>query len=494
MLRDDRGRREAPPRLAEGADGVGEGLRAFEQGTRPQAGDEAAAWRRVAQRAPALGLRRWLWSGAFTVLAAGAAAALLIRQAPVEPPGAIAHAPSPVAPIVASRAPATPPSKKADARHHAGGAVRRLALSSRPLALPQGRAALAEEATVELTPRTKARATKDDAWVRVVLQQGQVGLHVAKRVAGGPGFEVVAGAYRFRVLGTRFRVARGVRGGAPVELWVDEGRVAVSHDGRALGVVEAGGHWDARPAVAARPTRPTPAATRRHDSKAKRLALARPAATRRDVVAVDAPPRQEAPVRRSRCAELGQDAATAREAVTCYLGVARGGGLAAETALYEVARLRRDVLGDGAGALEALQLSRARFPAGMLRQEVDLSIVELLPKLNRHREAIDEVARLLAQGGGIERGVDSAAELHVLRGNIYREVLEDFARAERDYAAAEEARAPFVGDATFFRGVCLQALGRADDARATFNRYLAAGRARFADEARRRLQRLGLAR
>jgi hypothetical protein len=235
------------------------------------------------------------------------------------------------------------------------------------------------------------------------------------------------------------------------------------------------------------------AATKRNEHKAKRLALARPTA-KRSSAGADAPPREEAPVRRSRCAELGERSATAREAVSCYLAVGRGDGLAAETALYEVARLRRDVLGDGAGALEALQLSRARFPAGMLRQEVDLSIVELLPKLNRHREAIDEIGRLLAQGGGLERGVDSAAELHVLRGNIYREVLEDFARAERDYADAEEARAPVVGDATFFRGVCLQALGRADDARGVFNRYLAAGRGRFADEARRRLERLGLGR
>jgi hypothetical protein len=47
-----------------------------------------------------------------------------------------------------------------------------------------------------------------------------------------------------------------------------------------------------------------------------------------------------------------------------------------------------------------------------------------------------------------------------------------------------------VGEASFFRGVCLQALGRADEAREVFLRYLADGPGRFADEARRRLGRL----
>lgn len=151
--------------------------------------------------------------------------------------------------------------------------------------------------------------------------------------------------------------------------------------------------------------------------------------------------------------------------------------------LYEAGRLRRYALGDPAGALQSFQLYRARFPRGMLRAEVDLSIVELLPKVNRHREALDEIGRLLARQGGDER----APELRFLRGNIYREVLEDFTSAERDYAAVEAARAPLVGDASFFRGVCLQSLGRADEARAAFERYLVGGAGRYQDEARRRL-------
>lgn len=489
---------ERPSRLAESGEPAARALRAFERSTRPEPRDEAVAWQRFSARhRDARGAVRWFWGGA--VAAAAVAALVLVNRFGVDAPVAVAPTAVPIAPARGPEIAPVPPVieqvQQDVAPAPAAPPARRVALSRRPLALAPGSAALAQarahgkiadvEATVDVAPHTKAHATSDSAWVRVVLQRGEVGLHVAKRVAGGPGFEVVAGAYRFRVLGTRFRVARGVRGAAPreaqdsIELWVEEGRVAVSRKGHALGVVGAGGHWDARPSTSA----------------AARVALAHPHPAASRVVAArvtEAPPVAAAPAPRARCAALAGVTATAREAVSCYLDLARGDGLSAETALYEVARLRRDVLGDGAGALSALQESRARFPAGMLRQEVDLSIVELLPKLNRHREAIAEIGRLLGDGERPSHGVERAAELHVLRGNIYREVLEDFARAERDYAAAEAERAPAVGDATFLRGVCLQALGRADEARAAFQGYLGAGTPRFADEARRRLQRLGL--
>jgi hypothetical protein len=424
----------------------------------------------------------------------------------------IARQPSaPIASSGASSVPAPAPRVEQDvgenfeqpalrrAERHVGRAVEppapRVALSSRPTAIAPGRVALEDEATLDVVEGSTARASADAAWVRVLLDEGEVGLHVAKRVPGGPGFEVVAGGYHFRVLGTRFRVARNALGGPPVELWVDEGRVAVSHDGRALGVIAAGGHWDTdeeeqaapreKPAAAerTRPARhaPTRVIAAAHPSGVAMSHASPIAAMHVSLVAAKGlalPPT---------CAALAEDAETARDAVTCYLAVARGADLAAQTALYEIARLRRDVLGDGAGALAALQDSRARFPAGILRDEVDVSIVELLANLNRHNEAIEEIGRLLADGHGSERNAD----LRVMRGNIYREVYEDFGHAERDYEAAEEARAPAVGDATFFRGVCLQALGRTAEARAAFQRYLAAGARRFADEAGRRLQRIG---
>jgi tetratricopeptide (TPR) repeat protein len=455
----------------------------------PTGGEEGAAWRRIAARqgreSSARAPRGRWFLGAGAVLAA---AALFIagrpRGKPAPTPRAVATAPSAPAPLASTQRPTIPhPLGEVGAVGHAGARAPaglevaappvRLALAPAPRPLPSGPVALggdlgeAGEATVEIAPGTSARAAGDRALVRVVVDHGEVTLHVEKRVPGGPAFEVAAGPYRFRVLGTRFRVARRAldRGrGARVELWVDEGRVAVARGARALGFVEAGGHWSA--------DRPSP-------QSAPSLEATPPSAS-----APKAPaPRSSA---RPRCEELAARIETAREALSCYLAEAQGSGLGAETALYEAARLRRDALRDEQGALETLRLYRARFPAGMLSAEVDLSIVELLPKLNRHQDALQEIGRLLAEDPGRER----AAELHLMRGNIYREVLEDFGRAERDYAAVEAAQAPLVGDATFFRGVCLQALGRSAEARATLDRYLASGSSRFADEARRHLGRL----
>jgi hypothetical protein len=123
-----------------------------------------------------------------------------------------------------------------------------------------------------------------------------------------------------------------------------------------------------------------------------------------------------------------------RAAEQCFSAQATGNGLAAEMALYEVARLRRDVLGDADGALAALDDHRARFARGSLRQEVDVFRVELLARLGRAREALASSAALLASPGGRER----AAELHLLRGNIYRQDLADPVSAAREY---EQARA-----------------------------------------------------
>jgi hypothetical protein len=105
--------------------------------------------------------------------------------------------------------------------------------------------------------------------------------------------------------------------------------------------------------------------------------------------------------------------------------------LAHELEAYEAARLRRDE-GDLAGAVAAFRDCRRRFPRGLLRLEVDLSIVELLPRLGRFQEALAESAALLAAHPHGER----TAELHRLRGNIYRDALGDPASAKREYELA----------------------------------------------------------
>jgi hypothetical protein len=126
-------------------------------------------------------------------------------------------------------------------------------------------------------------------------------------------------------------------------------------------------------------------------------------------------------------------AGNARAAERCFADQAAGTGLAAELALYELARLRRDVLGDPGGALAALDDHRARFGRGSLRQEVDMFRVELLARLGHAREALASSAALLASPGGRER----AAELHLLRGNVYRQDLADPLSAAREYEQAQ---------------------------------------------------------
>ena len=66
-------------------------------------------------------------------------------------------------------------------------------------------------------------------------------------------------------------------------------------------------------------------------------------------------------------------------------------------------------------------------------------MVQLLSALGRHAEALEESAALLARGSSPER----AAELRLLRGNLYRQ-LGNLTRADHEYRLASEltARAP----------------------------------------------------
>ncbi|HTV22585.1 MAG TPA: hypothetical protein VMG12_28045 [Polyangiaceae bacterium] len=167
------------------------------------------------------------------------------------------------------------------------------------------------------------------------------------------------------------------------------------------------------------------------------------------------------------CTDLLQK--DARAAEQCYAErAAESSGLSAEAALYELARLRRDVQRDPKGALAALNDYRERFPNGSLRNEVGLSRVELLSGLGRSREALSEAEALLASAQGNERAV----ELYLLRGDIYRRDLSDYAGAAREYAKAEAFGGGFGAEATRLRGLSLEALGDTEGALAAYRRYL----------------------
>jgi hypothetical protein len=171
-----------------------------------------------------------------------------------------------------------------------------------------------------------------------------------------------------------------------------------------------------------------------------------------------------------------------RAAELCFSQSAAGSGLGAERALFEMARLRRDVLRDALGALTALNDYRQRFPVGTHRQEVDISRVELLSQLGRGREALHESEAMLGASSGRER----AARLHILRGNVLSRELSDWAAAAREYSLAEAFGGALGAEASRLRGQSLEALGDLPGALAAYRRYLegAAPSPRHSDVAR----------
>jgi len=215
-------------------------------------------------------------------------------------------------------------------------------------------------------------------------------------------------------------------------------------------------------------------------------ALAGPA---RRLKAREAPPAGEPTAPRD---EAGEDCLAlarqgqARAAERCFGERAAGSGLRAEMALYEMARLRRDVLRDAAGALVALGEYRERFPHGSLRNEVDLSRIELLAELGENTAALEESAALLGSATGRER----AAELHVLRGNVYRRGLADLRAAADEYARAEALGGPRGVEASRLRGACLEGLGDVAGALAAYRRYAGAPDQPRAAEVSRDIERL----
>jgi hypothetical protein len=146
----------------------------------------------------------------------------------------------------------------------------------------------------------------------------------------------------------------------------------------------------------------------------------------------------------------------------------------------------RDTFGEPARALAAFQTQRSRFPSGVLRTEADLSIIELLPRLDRHADALAESELFLRAHPQAER----RGEIHLLRGNIFREVLRDLVHAEREYARAAEAGGRVGDDGRFLHAVCLEALGRVDEARKDYQAYLLQAEGAHTREVKNRLERL----
>ncbi len=482
-----------PLPLADGKGEVGDAVRAYARST-DQAGDAAADFRklmaRVGQRprrGPAIALAFAL--GASVVAAGGF---LLARQPTQAPSSGKVVASGPAAPptppvLPAPSAPPAPALATASPRPTAASSARAsVTLRDQPVALLPGETDIVGKASARLSPDAAASGRAEGGATEIDVQRGEVELHVLPQ-APGQRFVVTAGPHRFTVVGTVFTIAR--RQGR-VELRVRAGAVAVSRGARRLAVVEAGGRWNAeetgapaalRPAAA--PALPSRASGPERSPTRPLTAFVPPTATAGDGALVPPPPLAAEPVpappaqpppaagprapAREDCRQLAA-AGHPQEAVRCYRQQAARNGLTGETAAYELARLWRDTLGEPDRAVAAFEEQRSRFPAGALRREADLSIIELLPRLGRHADALAETQRFLSAHPRDER----RGELHLLRGNIYREAFRDLARAQLEYGLGAAAQGRAGDDSRFFHAVCLEALGKPAAARAAYQAYL----------------------
>jgi hypothetical protein len=450
-------------------------------------GDEAAAWRRLVERmekrGAASGARR-LWLAGATMVAAAVAVVLLSRaqRSDRQPLASPVTIPAPIASSTptASQSPLAP---GATARLLPSSAEQ-LALSTTPKAVPVGEVDLDDQARIHLYPGGRALASTDAGNIRVSVVHGTARFDVQPQ-APGRRFQVELGPYRFVVIGTSFRVVGSTRS---VDLWVLAGRVAVWRGERLEGVVAPGGHWVGALATAAETATDHSgvAGTEPHDSSSAPQsvvagsgseALANPAPLVTPPVDAVGPSEPLAPC------EAYAGAGRLRDALECYRRIGDGRNLGAELALYEAARIERS-LGDARAALQSLNEYLRRFPNGTLRAEVDLTRVELLPRAGQHQQALEESERILNSGPDPRR----AQELHLLRGNIYREALHDCENAEPEYRLAARGMGRAADEAEFYGAVCLELMGHRDEATGAYRAYLRRAHAAHLAEARNRLE------
>ena len=126
-------------------------------------------------------------------------------------------------------------------------------------------------------------------------------------------------------------------------------------------------------------------------------------------------------------------AGDAASRLRCQLDLAqRAEADRAETALYEAGSIAWRELGDGKRALAIWRQQRQRFPNGVLRTEVQASIIDALVALRMLPEAETEIDRdLLADPEGLR-----TSEMHFVLGTIQRELDGDCRRARSQFSLA----------------------------------------------------------
>jgi predicted negative regulator of RcsB-dependent stress response len=308
-----------------------------------------------------------------------------------------------------------------------------------------------ENGRVKITTPTKEQTL-------VQLDTGAVELAVTPRIAGDR-LEVISGRYRFRVIGTRFRVEQNKNG---LRLRVDEGKVAVVENDQILQVVEKGHEWTESVVI-------DPTATNQPLLKAP---------------PVESRTRTDKGITETNCL-LAARQGKHEEALSCFKQQAEGNGVAAEVALYESARIERELLGKPVQALVTLDQYRQRFPEGTLWLETRLLAVQLLVELGKDDKALTESQDLLKS----TRAQSRFSELHFLRGKLYRR-QGNCTQAINEYAEAAVSTNSQSDRARLERASCLEELGRRKEARMTYEQLSQSTHANLRNEALKRLERL----
>jgi hypothetical protein len=313
-----------------------------------------------------------------------------------------------------------------------------------PVALAPGHSWLAAGVRARLAPRGAAMVRLGSAASRVVsLLRGRIDIDMgavapsADVAPSGGGataspeleptsplparVEVQVASYRLEPDSGRFSVsARGEK----VDVVVHSGKLAVWSSRRLLATVVAGQRWTNLSARAAGRAVATVSAGDGPAGVEIAAAVAAPASIEAPSLEPGADNRAATAAEAPDCTRLTRGG-DIDGALACLTRASERPGLVGELALMELARIRRDVKGDLAGAERALAEHRRRFPRGALSDEAAGARVELLVRLARPAEALAEAAHL---GGG---------------------------------------------DAIFWRAVCLAKLGRGPEATRAFDEYLA---------------------
>ena len=137
------------------------------------------------------------------------------------------------------------------------------------------------------------------------------------------------------------------------------------------------------------------------------------------------------------------------DAIACLESQSAEPGLTGEIALLELARIRRDVKGDLAGAERLLADHERRFPQSALATEARSGRIELLLRLGRPAEALAEAQRL----GGSEAIYWRAVSLTALGRR------DEARRRLRGISAASRHPPPPRGDARARRAATMRHAG-----------------------------------